>query len=168
MGTYGQIERMEPEVERIEAEPRRASASADLSRRLTQLISVIRMSDLDQSLGPFPMGSPGELGHSPLRDDVVGPIPRQGHESSFLEVGHDVRCGPVSIGRGKHGHRPPPSGEKGADVKLDLAARAVDEPWTKLGFAGDLPGQIDLDGVVDRHLVLVSGDVCDVDDVLPG
>ena len=123
-----------------------------------QLIAEIGVGDLYQLQCPFADTFTAQRGYTPFGDHVVHVAARGHHTAAFGDEGDDLGLGAVFRGRrqGDDGFAALAHG-RAAD-EIDLTADAAVEAITKR-IGDDLPGQVHLDGAVDRDHVVVARDV---------
>lgn len=120
-----------------------------LSRDLLQILSMVRMGDIDDGARSLTQRLSVEIGNSVLRHDVADVRTRRHNASSLTEESDNLALS--LLRRGRHGNDGLSTlRSRGSINEVDLSAEAGEDLGTD-GVAHDLTGDIDLDGRVHRN-----------------
>src|SRR5262245_24961014 len=112
------------------------------------------MGNRDQGPGALVDAQPEEIHPTVFRDDVVDVPTARHHTSARGERRHDAAHGAVVGGAGEGDDGAPAAAARGTPDEVDLAADAREQvPADGIGI--HLPGEIDLEGAVDGHRIVV-------------
>src|SRR3990172_4219824 len=135
-------------------------------RLASQLGAEVRVGHGDQLLPPLAVVLAHEPGDTVLRNDRIGEEAGQGDDRAGFVLGDDAGDGTVQRRRWQQGDSAATAGDDGADVRLRLAAGAVDHPWPEHALRVNLADEVHREGVVHGVEVIVLGDVPQVEHVL--
>jgi len=134
---------------------------APLTAGLLQFLPELRVGDGDQCLRSFRLRPAIEVRDAPLGNDVARVVPRHRHAGAPGGIGNDARDRIVEGRGGDQVDGPAALGPEGPDDEVQLAAGARPHQVPH-GLGDDLPRQVNLNGAVDGHHIVLLADRADV------